>query len=112
MLLKRACGSVDEGRMGPESLPAHRAPNPRLTACLVVGALACGATAALAIGGRSGVWMGVGLVSLFGWRWSFAMLRRAEAAGAERAAARYRRAVVGLPVVVVGAFILLLAQAH
>jgi hypothetical protein len=96
--------------MGPESLSPHRLSTPLLTACLAVGALASGVIATLAIGGRGGLWMGIGLVGLLTWRWSFTMLRRAEAAGAEGSAARYRRAVIGLPVIVVGAFILLLAH--
>jgi hypothetical protein len=96
--------------MRPASMPASVAGNPLLTAALVLVAGACSAVAAIAVGGRPGVWTGIGLFGLLAWRWSYSMMTRAEAAGSQRSAGRYRRAVIGLPVVVVAAFILLLAR--
>ena len=98
--------------MRPASMPGAVAGNPLLMAGLVIVAAACSAIAAIAVGGRPGVWTGIGLFGVLVWRWSYAMLRRAESAGSDRSAVRYRRAVVGLPVVIVAAFILLLAHVH
>ena len=98
--------------MRPASLSASVAGNPLRTGVLALVAAGCSAIAAIAVGGRPGVWTGIGLFGLLAWRWSYAMMSRADAAGWERAAGRYRRAVVGLPVVVVAAFILLLARVH
>jgi hypothetical protein len=83
-----------------------------VTAGLALLAIASSAIAALAIGGQPGIWTGIGLFGLLAWRWSYAMLRRAESAGSERSAGWYRRAVVGLPVVIVAAFVLILAHVH
>ncbi|MGH2850565.1 MAG: hypothetical protein ACRDLP_08120 [Solirubrobacteraceae bacterium] len=93
-------------------MPASVAGNPLRTGVLALVAVGCCAIAAIAVGGRPGVWTGIGLFALLTWRWSYAMMRRAESAGSERSAGRYRRAVVGLPVVIVAAFILLLARVH